>query len=138
MKPDTNDEEPPQIRQPNAYPFDWDFVDRRLARIYTRAKKEHWDPEEIDWDSVNPADYDELQKTAMAYWWTELANFENNAAASFAKALVHVTVNHYDNATQKVTATIVMDECRHDETCMRGVQQALSEVSEGMEAAKRA
>ncbi|MBX8632932.1 MAG: hypothetical protein M1422_07545 [Candidatus Thermoplasmatota archaeon] len=131
MKPDTNDEEPPQIRQPNAYPFDWDFVDRRLARIYTRAKKEHWDPEEIDWDSVNPADYDELQKTAMAYWWAELANFENNAAASFAKALVHVTVNHYDNATQKVTATIVMDECRHDETCMRGCNRLCPKFLKG-------
>ncbi len=112
-------DEPPQIEQPNVYPFDWYSQNEPIAGLYDRAKKEHWDPAEIDWNTVRPEDYDPLHKTAMAYWWALLANFENNAAAAFGKALVHVAENHYDNATQKMTGSIVLDECRHDECCMR-------------------
>jgi hypothetical protein len=112
-------EEPPEIPQPNAYPFDWNDDDDELGKLYARAKKEHWDPAAIDWSSINPQDYDQIQKTAMSYWWAVLANFENNAAAAFSKALVYLTENHFPNYTQKMTGTIIMDECRHDECCMR-------------------
>src|SRR5208283_5102469 len=112
-------EEPPEIPQPNAYPFDWNDDDDELAKLYARAKKEHWDPAAIDWSSIKPQDYDQIQKTAISYWWAVLANFENNAAAAFSKALVYLTENHFPNYTQKMTGTIIMDECRHDECCMR-------------------
>ena len=112
-------EPPPDIPQPSAYPFDWYDDDKELELLYNRAKREHWDPGSIPWESLNPADYDHDQRTAMAYWWAVLANFENNAAASFSKALVYLAENHYPNFTQKMTGTIVMDECRHDECCMR-------------------
>ena len=111
--------EPPEIPQPNVYPFNWYDEDPKLAKLYARAKQEHWDPAAIDWSSVIPDDYDPVQRTAMAYWWAVLANFENNAAAAFSKALVHLAENHYDISTQRVTGTIIMDECRHDECCMR-------------------
>ncbi len=68
--------------------------------------------------ALDPSAYDHAQKTAMAYWWAVLANFENNAAASFSKVLVYLTENHYPNFTQKMTETIVTDECWHDECCM--------------------
>ncbi len=110
---------PPEIPQPNAYPFNWYDEDPKLEKLYGRAKQEHWDPAAIDWESIEPNDYDPLQRSAISYWWAVLANFENNAAAAFSKALVYLTENHYDNATQKMTGTIVMDECRHDECCMR-------------------
>ncbi len=112
------EDEPPAIPQPNAYPFDWYDEDASLANLYARAKQEHWDPARIDWASLNPKEYSSSQKTAMSYWWAVLANFENNAAAAFSKALVYLTENHYDNMTQKMTGTVVMDECRHDEVCM--------------------
>jgi len=112
-------EPPPEIPQPSAYPFDWYDDDKELELLYNRAKREHWNPGSIPWESLKPADYDHDQKTAMAYWWAVLANFENNAAASFSKALVYLAENHYPNFTQKMTGTIVMDECRHDECCMR-------------------
>jgi hypothetical protein len=111
--------DPPEIPQPNAYPFNWYDEDKELELLYSRAKREHWDPSEIDWNSVDPGNYDQAQRTAMSYWWAVLANFENNAAASFSKALVHITENHYPNFTQKMTGTVIMDECRHDECCMR-------------------
>ncbi len=112
-------DEPPEIPQPNVYPFNWYDEDPKLAKLYARAKQEHWDPAAINWNSVTPEDYDPRQRTAMAYWWAVLANFENNAAAAFSKALVHLAENHYDITSQRVTGTIIMDECRHDECCMR-------------------
>jgi hypothetical protein len=114
----TSNDEPPEIEQPNVYPVDWTEKSPEIAKIYARAKKEHWDPADIPWDELNPKDYDPIQRTAMAYWWALLANFENSAAAAFSRALVHVSEQHYEDPIKKVTGTIVLDECMHDECCM--------------------
>src|SRR5579884_2083250 len=111
--------DPPKIELPNIYPVEWTVEDQRLYDLFERAKREVWNPSSIPWDTLNPKDYDDRQKTAMAYWWALLSNFENSGPPVFAKAMIHTFEIHEEDPVKKMFASIVMDECRHDECCMR-------------------
>ena len=111
--------DPPPIELPNIYPVEWTVDNPKLMDLFERAKSEAWNPSTIDWDSLNPHDYDDRQKTAIAYWWALLSNFENSGPPVFAKAMIHTFEIHEQDPVKKMFASIVMDECRHDECCMR-------------------
>jgi hypothetical protein len=113
------DRDPPEIELPNVYPVEWTTKTPRLAELYERAKTEAWNPSTLPWDNLRPEEYDEDQKTAMAYWWALLANFENSGPPVFAKAMINTFEIHEEDPVKKMFASIVMDECRHDECCMR-------------------
>jgi len=115
----TAEEEPPQIELPNVYPVEWRTESQRLADLYETAKNQSWNPSQIRWDLLNPKDYDDKQRIAMAYWWALLANFENSGAPVFAQAMIHTFETHHEDPVKKLLASIVLDECRHDECCMR-------------------
>jgi hypothetical protein len=111
--------DPPPIEIPNVYPVEWTLRSPKLADLYERAKKEAWNPSTLPWEELKANDYDDRQRTAMAYWWALLANFENSGPPVFAKAMINTFEIHEEDAVKKMFASIVMDECRHDECCMR-------------------
>lgn len=123
--------DPPEIELPNIYPVEWTVETPKLGDLYERAKKEAWNPSSIDWASVDPKGYDDKQKTAMAYWWALLANFENSGPPVFAKAMIHTFEIHEQDPVKKMFASIVMDECRHDECCMRACNRLCPNFLQG-------
>ncbi len=122
---------PPPIELPNIYPVEWTVDTPKLGDLYERAKREVWNPSSINWESVNPKDYDDREKTAMAYWWALLANFENSGPPVFAKAMIHTFEIHEQDPVKKMFASIVMDECRDDECCMRACNRVCPNFLQG-------
>jgi len=113
-----NLENPPPIQQPNVFPVEWEVETPELVELYEKAKKEQWNASLINWKSLNPKDFDEVQKIAICYWFAILATFER-ATPVFAKALIKAYETHAEQPVKFLFSTLVIDEARHEECCMR-------------------
>jgi len=115
-------ENPPKIEGQNIFPVEWEVETPELVDLYERAKKEIWNASTLPWNSLNPKDFDEEQKIAISYWFSVLATFER-ATPVFAKALIKAYETHAEQPVKFLFASLVGDEARHEECCMRCVNQ---------------
>jgi rubrerythrin len=114
--PMSTGEEEPVFPQDNIYPINWDFSNDTMRKLYVRAKREQWDEDQINWESINGDSFTREQRLAMAYWWTVLSTFDN-AAPTFAKALIYAHEKKMDHYTKGFLTTLVWDENRHNIMC---------------------
>lgn len=117
-----NISDPPQIQQPNIFPVEWEVETKELQELYEKAKKEQWNPSDINWSSLQEKDFDHIQKIAISYWFSVLATFER-ATPVFAKALIKAYETHAEQPVKFLFSTLVFDEGRHEECCMRCVDR---------------
>lgn len=113
---------PPSIEQPNVFPVEWEVDTPELQDLYERAKKEQWNATNLAWSSLDPRDFDEKEKIAISYWFSVLATFER-ATPVFAKALIKAYETHAEQPVKFLFASLVIDEARHEECCMKCVNQ---------------
>jgi hypothetical protein len=66
----------PEIPQPNIYPMEWRVETQKLAAIYEKSKRTLWNPADLPWDELNPADFTREQRLGIMYWFSVLANFD--------------------------------------------------------------
>jgi hypothetical protein len=93
-----------------------------LEELFEKAKREQWNASDINWNSLDPRDYDEIQKIAISYWFSVLATFER-ATPVFAKALIKAYETHAEQPVKFLFVSLVFDEGRHEECCMRCVNR---------------
>ncbi len=117
----------PTIEQPNIYPMEWHGdPGGKLATLYERAKREVWNPAELAWDQLDPADFTREQRLAVMYWYAVLANFDGSGPPVFAKAMVHSYEQHEPDEVRKAFFSITRDEVNHEEVCQRTVSRLWS------------
>jgi hypothetical protein len=109
----------PAIEQPNIFPMEWHSETPRLAELYERAKRELWNPAELAWDQLDPADFSREQRLAIAYWYAVLANFDGSGPPVFARAMIHAYEMHEEDPVRKCFFSITRDEVNHEEVCQR-------------------
>ncbi len=114
--------EAPQIQQPNVFPVEWNIETPELEELFEKAKREQWNASDINWNSLDPRDYDDIQKIAISYWFSVLATFER-ATPVFAKALIKAYETHAEQPVKFLFVSLVFDEGRHEECCMRCVNR---------------
>lgn len=115
-------DEAPKIDGPNIFPVEWEIETPELLDLYEKAKKEQWNASDLPWNSLDPRDFDEKQKIAISYWFSVLATFER-ATPVFAKALIKSYEAHAEQPVKFLFASLVFDEGRHEECCMRCVNK---------------
>jgi hypothetical protein len=111
----------PAIGRPNIYPIEWRVETESLAQIYEKSKRTAWNPADLDWGSLDPADYSEQQRLGMMYWWSVLANFDASGPAVFARATIHAFEQHEEDPVRKCFFAITRDEMNHEECCQRAI-----------------
>ncbi len=114
--------EAPPIQPPNIFPVEWEIETPELMDLFEKAKKEQWNASDISWDTLNAKDFDEKQKIAISYWFSVLATFER-ATPVFAKALIKAYETHAEQPVKFLFASLVFDEGRHEECCMKCVNK---------------
>ena len=72
--------EAPAVAQPNIFPIEWRCDTPKLAEIYERAKREGFNPADINWSVLSPEAWSDDQKVAIMYWWALLSNFDSSAS----------------------------------------------------------
>jgi|BEDMetMinimDraft_2_1075160.scaffolds.fasta_scaffold00241_15 hypothetical protein len=112
----------PAIQQPNIFPIEWETETKELQDLYEKAKKEQWNASDINWNSLQAKDFDDIQKIAISYWLSVLATFER-ATPVFAKALIKAYETHAEQPVKFLFSTLVFDEGRHEECCMRCIDK---------------
>jgi rubrerythrin len=111
----------PNIPAPNIYPIEWRVETEKLAAIYEKAKRAVWNPADLPWGDLNPADYTREQRLGMMYWWSVLANFDASGPAVFARATIHAFEQHEEDPIRKCFFSITRDEMNHEECCQRAI-----------------
>lgn len=116
---DRKDEtELPSFPPDNIYPADWDFENDLEWKLYSRAKREQWDEEALNWKRLDEiaGGLDRKERLAMAYWWSLLSTFDN-ANPVFAYAVVKAHELKEKTAVRCLLNTITFDENRHNMIC---------------------
>ncbi|PSN87728.1 aminobenzoate oxygenase [Candidatus Marsarchaeota G2 archaeon OSP_D] len=114
----------PEFPPESIYPLDWDFdTSPQTWRLYSRAKREQWDEDQIDWAKLEEiaSGLERKQRLGVAYWWCVLATFDN-AAPVFGYAMVKSHERHIPTAYRSFISTITFDENRHCMVCGRASQ----------------
>ena len=113
----------PAVPQPNIYPMEWRVETPKLAEIYERSKAALWNPSDIAWELLDPADFTPDQRIALMYWFAVLANFDGSGPPVFAKATIHAFEQHEEDPVRKCFFSITRDEMNHEECCQRAIQR---------------
>jgi rubrerythrin len=103
--------------------MEWRCETPRLAEIYERSKLMLWNPSDIPWDQLDPADFSPEQRVALMYWFAVLANFDGSGPPVFARATVHAFEQHEEDPVRKCFFSITRDEMNHEECCQRVIQR---------------
>jgi rubrerythrin len=123
--------EAPPVAQPNIFPMEWRTETPKLAEIYERAKREGFNPSDIDWSGLSPEQWSDDQKVAIMYWWALLSNFDASGPAVFARATIHAFETHEEDPVRKCFFSITRDETNHEEVCSRVIQRLVSNGPQG-------
>jgi hypothetical protein len=112
------EEELPEFPPDNIYPASWDFDNELEWKLYSRAKREQWDEEALNWKRLEEVagGLDRKQRLAMAYWWALLSTFDN-ANPVFSYAVVKAHELKEKTAVRCLLNTIAYDENRHNMIC---------------------
>jgi rubrerythrin len=111
----------PAIPQPNLFPIEWRVETESLAAIYEKSKRAVWNPADLPWDLLDPAEFTVEQRLGMMYWWSVLANFDASGPAVFARATIHAFEQHEEDPVRKCFFAITRDEMNHEECCQRAI-----------------
>jgi hypothetical protein len=114
---------PPAVPQPNIFPIEWRVETHKLVEIYERAKTQGWNPSDIPWDAIDPAQWSREEQLGIAYWFSVLANFDASGPPVFAHAMVQSFEQHQEDPLRKCFFSITRDEVNHEEVCQRTVQR---------------
>ena len=122
--------QPPAVAQPNIFPIEWRCETPKLAEIDERAKREGFNPADINWRGLLPEAWSDDEKVAIMYWWALLSNFDSSGPAVFARATIHAW-EMTRNPVRKRFFSITRDETNHEETCQRVIQRLLPKGPQG-------
>ncbi|MFD2354747.1 hypothetical protein ACFSTC_43995 [Nonomuraea ferruginea] len=111
----------PEIPQPNIYPMEWRVETEKLAAIYEKSKRLVWNPADLPWDDLDPADFTRAQRLGIMYWFAVLANFDASGPAVFARATIQAFEKHEEDPVRKCFFSITRDEMNHEECCQRTI-----------------
>ena len=111
----------PEIPQPNIYPMEWRVETEKLAAIYEKSKRTLWNPADLPWDTLDPADFSREQRLGIMYWFSVLANFDASGPAVFARATIQAFEKHEEDPVRKCFFSITRDEMNHEECCQRTI-----------------
>jgi hypothetical protein len=111
----------PRIPQPNIYPMEWRVETEKLAAIYEKSKRVVWNPADLPWDALDPADFTVEQRLGIMYWFSVLANFDASGPAVFARATIQAFEKHEEDPVRKCFFSITRDEMNHEECCQRAI-----------------
>ncbi|MFN8558324.1 MAG: hypothetical protein U0531_13605 [Dehalococcoidia bacterium] len=109
----------PAIEMPNVFPLEWPVETPKLWDLYERAKRDTWNPTDLDWAGWDTRDLTREQRLGVLYWYLIDASFENSGVAAFAQAAIRCYEDHTEDPTKRVFVTIARDELNHDEFCKR-------------------
>ena len=123
--------EAPAVAQPNIFPIEWRCETPKLAEIYERAKREGFNPADINWSDLSPEAWSDDEKVAIMYWWALLSNFDSSGPAVFARATIHAWEMHEEDPVRKCFFSITRDETNHEETCQRVIQRLVPNGPQG-------
>lgn len=120
-------EEPPAFDSSrNPMPLDWEDRIPRHRELWEKAEAQHYDPNvAIDWSLLDPADFSEEQRVALAYWFATNSTFENSGVPTFGFGMVQSYEQHLGDSTSRMLLTIARDEGNHDEMSRRVVETLL-------------
>src|SRR5258705_7317746 len=123
--------EAPPVAQPNIFPMEWRCETPKLAEIYERAKREGFNPSDIDFSALSPEAWSDDEKVAIMYWWALLSNFDSSGQAVFARATIHAWEMHEEDPVRKCFFSITRDETNHEEVCQRVIQRLVPRGPQG-------
>ena len=123
--------EAPAVARPNIFPIEWRCETPKLAEIYERAKREGFNPADINWSGLSPEAWSDDERVAIMYWWALLSNFDSSGPAVFARATIHAWEMHEEDPVRKCFFSITRDETNHEETCQRVIQRLVPNGPQG-------
>jgi rubrerythrin len=123
--------EAPAVAQPNIFPMEWRCETPKLAEIYERAKREGFNPSDINFSALSPEAWSDDEKVAIMYWWALLSNFDSSGPAVFARATIHAWEMHEEDPVRKCFFSITRDETNHEEVCQRVIQRLVPNGPQG-------
>jgi rubrerythrin len=121
----------PEVPQPNIFPIEWRCETPKLRDIYERAKREGFNPAEIQWQELSPEAWSDDEKVAIMYWWALLSNFDSSGPAVFARAMIRAFETHEEDPIRKCFFSITRDETNHEECCQRVIQRLVPNGPQG-------
>ena len=66
----------PEIQQPNIFPLEWPVKTESLAALYEKAKRQAWNPADLPWAQLNPAEFTAEERMGIMYWYAVLSVFD--------------------------------------------------------------
>src|SRR5260370_14160291 len=124
--------EAPPVAQPNIFPIEWRCETPKLAEIYERAKREGFNPSDIDFSALSPEAWSDDEKGAIMYWWALLSNFDSSGPAGFAPATIHAGGKPEENTVRQFLFSVTRDEANHQEVCQRVIQRLVPNGPQGL------
>ena len=121
----------PEVPQPNIFPIEWRCETPKLAEIYDRAKREGFNPADINWADLSPEAWSDDEKVAIMYWWALLSNFDSSGPPVFARAMIRAFETHEEDPVRKCFFSITRDETNHEEVCQRVIQRLVPKGPQG-------
>ena len=121
----------PEVPQPNIFPIEWRCETPKLAEIYDRAKREGFNPADINWADLLPEAWSDDEKVAIMYWWALLSNFDSSGPPVFARAMIRAFETHEEDPVRKCFFSITRDETNHEEVCQRVIQRLVPKGPQG-------
>lgn len=110
---------PPAIEQPNIFPLEWPVATESLVALYEKAKLQAWNPSDLPWNQLDPAQFTPEQRLGIMYWYAVLAVFDGSGPAVFSRAMIQSYEVHAEDPIRKCFFTVVRDEINHEECCQR-------------------
>lgn len=120
-----NLEIPPETQQPNVFPLEWPEGPKVTYDLHELAKRQLWDPEKLEWDSLKDAKLSADEKLGIGYWYSILGIFDAAAPPVFAQALIQMYKDHEEDGIRKCFSTILADELNHEEACRKSTMMFL-------------
>ena len=96
----------------------------RIAGIALReGKAAAWNPTDLSWDKLDPAQFTPEQRIGIMYWYAVLSVFDGSGPAVFSRAMIQSYEVHAEDPIRKCLFRVVHDEINHEECCQRVIQR---------------
>lgn len=111
----------PVLPEMNIFPMQWKVETPKLYEIYDGARDPGWAPNKLPWNTLDPSQFSQDQRYALAYWFTLLSVFDASGPAVFARAMIHTYEVQEEDPIRKCFFSVVRDEMNHEEVCGRAI-----------------
>lgn len=93
----------------------WEDGDPKIWALYQRAVADRYDLfRDVEWDLLDPAEYSDEQRLAVAYWFALDGIFEQAGTTVFAQAMVAAYEGKETDGLRRMLLSITQDEGNHD------------------------